>query len=118
MPAQKPASRTMPAVCSSTWSMTTRAGSTLAFLSESMMSFVPLSLSSRWGVWMRMGRSYFFAISTCSSKMASSLLVFLLRPISPMPRTFGLSRNSGMIWRTSRANPASSDSFGLMQSQQ
>lgn len=118
MPAQNPSSRTMPAVCSSTWSMTTVAGSTLAFFSASMMSFVPLSLSSRCGVWMRMGRLYFFARSTCSSKMASSLLVFLLSPISPMPRTFGLWMKSGMICRTSRANPASSDSFGLMQSQQ
>ncbi len=64
------------------------------------------------------GRLNFFAISKCSSKIMSSFFVFLLRPISPMPSTFGLSMKSGMSAITSRAKTGSSASFGLMQSQQ
>ena len=42
----------------------------------------------------------------------------LVKADLPMPRTFGLSMNSGIIASTSLARPMSSDSFGLMQSQQ
>ena len=49
--------------------------------------------------------------------MVASLRVFLFRPISPMPRTLGLSRNSGMSAMTSRDRLTFSASLALMHSQ-
>ena len=42
------------------------------------------------------------ARSRCSRNTVASFRVFLLRPISPMPSTLGLSRNSGIMAITSR----------------
>ena len=106
-------------MCSSTWSMQTRSGLTRrSFLSMSMIIRVPLYLSSRCGVWMRISSSVFTARSTCSWKMVASLAVFLFRPISPMPRTLGWSRNSGIMAMTSRERLTFSASLALMHSQE
>ena len=60
----------------------------------------------------------FIARSTCSWKTVASLGVFLFRPISPMPSTFGSSRNSGIIAMTSRDSSTFSASLALMHSQE
>src|SRR6266568_2614414 len=75
---QKPLSSASRTVCSSTWSIRTRCGLTrLSPLSMSTIMRVPLYLSSRRGVWMRISSSVFMARSTCSWKMVASLRVFL-----------------------------------------
>src|SRR5216684_3790506 len=51
-------------------------------------------------------------------KVAISLRVTRLTPISPMPRTLGRSRNCGISSRTCRASSLSSPSLGLRHSQQ
>jgi hypothetical protein len=48
----------------------------------------------------------------------ASLRVFLLRPISPTPRTVGSLRNSGMRAMTSRDSDTFSASLALMHSQE
>ena len=83
-------------MCSSTWSMQTRSGLIReSSLSMSRIIRVPLYLSSRCGVWIRISSLVFTARSRCSWKMVASLRVFLFRPISPMPRTFGLVEELG-----------------------
>ena len=57
--------------------------------SVSTIDRVPFHLSSRCGVWIWMSCSCSIARSTWSSKPASSLRVTRLRPISPIPSTFG-----------------------------
>ena len=49
--------------------------------------------------------------------MVISFFVHLFRPISPMPSTSGLSRNSGSRAITSRAKATFSASFEFMPSQ-
>ncbi len=74
-------------VCSSQWSTSTRSGRMrLSFLRMLVMIDVPLCLSSRCGVWMRINWSCRAARSTCCSKTVTSLRVFLFNPISPTPR--------------------------------
>ena len=83
-----------------------------------MIIRVPLYLSSRCGVWIRISSFVLAARSTCSWKMVASLGVFLFRPISPMPRTLGRSRNSGIRAMTSRDSLTFSASLALMHSQE